>query len=226
MIRSGHDFARVEFVGYLLGAVAIPPVAFVWAWGEKSRAGAFVIALGFLITPVMICGSNRSGQVPLAENAEPPRPCIYRTRIRPCARGGLRCCSRSPRLHAPLSGGPTTGSTKHPLAYLLSAFAAIVYIVAATSLSRSGHRSRRVAGVAISVGLVGVLVGWVRRKRVCSLMPSPPQRCGRGSEAATGSYPLVLPFVRVVVAATADDLCQSSVETIGEPARMGMLTHG
>ena len=54
MIRSGHDFARVEFVGYLLGCVAIPPIAFVWAWGEKSRAGAFVIALAFLITPVMI----------------------------------------------------------------------------------------------------------------------------------------------------------------------------
>ena len=54
MIRSGHDFARAEFVGYLLGTVAILPIAFVWAWGEKSRAGAFVIALAFLITPVMI----------------------------------------------------------------------------------------------------------------------------------------------------------------------------
>ena len=54
MIGSGHDFARAEFVGYLLGCVAIPPMAFIWAWGEKSRAGAFVIALAFLITPVMI----------------------------------------------------------------------------------------------------------------------------------------------------------------------------
>ena len=54
MIGSRHDFARVEFVGYLLGCVAIPPIAFVWAWGERSRAGAFVIALAFLITPIMI----------------------------------------------------------------------------------------------------------------------------------------------------------------------------
>jgi DNA-binding LytR/AlgR family response regulator len=54
MIGSGHDFARAEFVGYLLGCVAIPPMAFIWAWGEKSRAGAFVVALAFLITPVMI----------------------------------------------------------------------------------------------------------------------------------------------------------------------------
>ena len=54
MVGSGHDFARAEFVGYLLGCVAIPPIAFVWAWGERTRAGAFVIALAFLITPVMI----------------------------------------------------------------------------------------------------------------------------------------------------------------------------
>jgi DNA-binding LytR/AlgR family response regulator len=34
--------------------VAIPPTAFVWAWGERSRAAAAVIALAFLITPVMV----------------------------------------------------------------------------------------------------------------------------------------------------------------------------
>ena len=54
MAGSGRDFARAEFVGYLLGCVAIPPIAFVWAWGESSRAGAAVIALAFLITPVMV----------------------------------------------------------------------------------------------------------------------------------------------------------------------------
>lgn len=54
MTRTSHNFARVEFVGYLLGCVAIPPIAFAWAWGERSRAGAFVIALAFLITPIMI----------------------------------------------------------------------------------------------------------------------------------------------------------------------------
>lgn len=54
MAASDLDFARAEFVMYLLGALAIPPAAFVWAWGEKSRAGTAVIALAFLITPVMI----------------------------------------------------------------------------------------------------------------------------------------------------------------------------
>jgi hypothetical protein len=54
MAGSDRHFARVEFVGYLLGCLAIPPSAFFWAWGEKSRSGTLVIALAFLITPVMV----------------------------------------------------------------------------------------------------------------------------------------------------------------------------
>ena len=54
MVGSGHDFARAEFVGYLLGALVIPPLAFYWARGERSRSGTLVIALAFLITPVMV----------------------------------------------------------------------------------------------------------------------------------------------------------------------------
>jgi hypothetical protein len=54
MVGSDRTFARVEFAAYLLASVAIPPSAFFWAWGEKSRAGTFVIALAFLITPIMV----------------------------------------------------------------------------------------------------------------------------------------------------------------------------
>jgi len=54
MAGSDRAFARVEFVLYLLACVAIPPIAVVWASGEKSRAGTAVIALAFLITPVMV----------------------------------------------------------------------------------------------------------------------------------------------------------------------------
>jgi hypothetical protein len=45
-----------------------------------------------------------------------------------------------------------------PVAYLLSAFAAVVYIVATVGLVRGGRGGRRMALVAISVELVGVLV--------------------------------------------------------------------
>ena len=54
MVGSDHHFARAEFVGYLLACVAIPPMAVVWAREERSRSGTLVIALAFLLTPVMV----------------------------------------------------------------------------------------------------------------------------------------------------------------------------
>jgi hypothetical protein len=54
MVGSHRVFARAEFVGYLLACVAIPPAAAAWAWGERSRAGTAVLAVGFLIMPVMV----------------------------------------------------------------------------------------------------------------------------------------------------------------------------
>ena len=44
-----------------------------------------------------------------------------------------------------------------PLAYSLSAFAAIVYIVATVSLARGNRTSRKVAYVAIGIEMAGVL---------------------------------------------------------------------
>ncbi|MFC4858061.1 hypothetical protein [Actinophytocola glycyrrhizae] len=51
-----------------------------------------------------------------------------------------------------------TRFTQAPLAYLLSAFAAAVYIVATVCLARGNRTSRRIATVSILVELVGVLV--------------------------------------------------------------------
>jgi amino acid transporter len=50
-----------------------------------------------------------------------------------------------------------THFSRAPLAYLLSAFAAVVYIVATVCLARGDRASRRVATVSIVVELVGVL---------------------------------------------------------------------
>ncbi len=50
-----------------------------------------------------------------------------------------------------------TRFTEAPLAYLLSAFAAVVYVVATVCLARGNRTSRAVATVSIVVELVGVL---------------------------------------------------------------------
>lgn len=54
MAGSDRPLARAELVGYLLGALVIPLLAMFWAWEEESRSGTVVIALAFLITPVMV----------------------------------------------------------------------------------------------------------------------------------------------------------------------------
>jgi hypothetical protein len=50
-----------------------------------------------------------------------------------------------------------TRFTEAPLAYLLSAFAAVVYVVATVCLARGNRTSRLVATVSIVVELLGVL---------------------------------------------------------------------
>ncbi len=52
----------------------------------------------------------------------------------------------------------STRFSEAPLAYLLSAFAAVVYIVATVGLARGGRGGRRLALTAITIELIGVLV--------------------------------------------------------------------
>ncbi|MGY1602045.1 hypothetical protein [Geodermatophilus sp. SYSU D00815] len=52
----------------------------------------------------------------------------------------------------------STRFSEAPLAYLLSALAAVVYLIATIGLVRGGRGGRRTALVAVSVELVGVLV--------------------------------------------------------------------
>jgi hypothetical protein len=79
------------------------------------------------------------------------------------------------------------------VAYSLSAFAAVVYIVATVSLARSGLRARQVALVACTVELLGVLtVG-----TVSLLVPSefPDATVWSGYGEGYGFVPLVLPVL-------------------------------
>lgn len=80
-----------------------------------------------------------------------------------------------------------------PLAYVLSAFAAVVYIVATVSLARGDATSRRVATVAISVELVGVVLVGAASLFFPKAFPQASVWTSFGS--GYGFVPLVLPFV-------------------------------
>ena len=80
-----------------------------------------------------------------------------------------------------------------PVAYLLSAFAAVVYVVATVSLARGDATSRRLATVAISIELVGVLSVGAASELLSADFPDATVWTGFGS--GYGFVPLVLPFV-------------------------------
>ncbi len=80
-----------------------------------------------------------------------------------------------------------------PLAYALSAFAAVVYLVATVSLARGDAASRRVATVAISIELVGVITVGAVSELSAKAFPHATVWTGFGS--GYGFVPLVLPFV-------------------------------
>jgi hypothetical protein len=86
-----------------------------------------------------------------------------------------------------------TKFSEAPLAYSLSALAALVYIVATVALARSSAASRRVAWCAVGFELLGVLaVGTV------SLVDSaafPDATVWSDYGQGYGYVPLVLPFV-------------------------------
>ena len=79
------------------------------------------------------------------------------------------------------------------MAYLLSAFAAIVYILATIALARGDSTSRRIATIAISIELVGVLVVGTASIIFPKEFTVPSVWSGFGS--GYGFIPLLLPFV-------------------------------
>lgn len=100
-----------------------------------------------------------------------------------------------------------------PLAYSLSAGAALVYVVATVALARGGATARRVAWVAVTIEAVGVVVVGALSVQRPELFPDATVWSGFG--AGYGFVPLLLPAlglwwltrtrdVRSVPGATAD----------------------
>jgi hypothetical protein len=86
-----------------------------------------------------------------------------------------------------------TKYSEAPLAYLLSALAGVVYIVATITLARSTRTSRRVAWVAIIVELVGVLT--VGTLSLVDAEAFPRATVWSAYGIGYGFVPLVLPFL-------------------------------
>nr|WP_307867803.1 hypothetical protein [Umezawaea beigongshangensis] len=80
-----------------------------------------------------------------------------------------------------------------PLAFLLSALAAVVYVVATVCLARGGPLARRVAFAAVAVELLGVLAVGAASHAVPHLFPEPTVWSHFGS--GYGFVPVVLPVV-------------------------------
>jgi cytochrome bd-type quinol oxidase subunit 2 len=80
-----------------------------------------------------------------------------------------------------------------PVAYLLSAVAAVIYVIATIALARSTPTSRRVAVVACSIELAGVLIVGTLSLLDSDLFPDETVWSGYGS--GYGFVPLVLPVL-------------------------------
>jgi hypothetical protein len=80
-----------------------------------------------------------------------------------------------------------------PLAYLLSALAAVVYIAATVGLARGGRGGRRTAVVACSVELAGVLV--VGTLSLIDRAAFPDDTVWSGYGRGYGFIPLALPVL-------------------------------
>jgi hypothetical protein len=80
-----------------------------------------------------------------------------------------------------------------PLAYLLSALAAVVYVLATVGLALPGARSRLLALLACTVELVGVLV--VGTASVFAPSAFPDETVWSGYGRGYGFVPLVLPVL-------------------------------
>jgi hypothetical protein len=91
----------------------------------------------------------------------------------------------------------STRFAEAPLAYLLSAVAAVVYVVATVGLARGGRAGRRVAFVAITTELVGVLV--VGTLSIVDRAAFPDETVWSVYGRGYGFVPLVLPVLGLLL---------------------------
>jgi hypothetical protein len=90
-----------------------------------------------------------------------------------------------------------TRFSEAPVAYLLSALAAVVYVIATAGLARGGRSGRRAAFGAITVELVGVLV--VGTLSLADRAAFPDETVWSAYGRGYGFVPLVLPVLGLLL---------------------------
>jgi hypothetical protein len=98
-------------------------------------------------------------------------------------------------LAATSRAGVQLGTRFHeaPVAYLLSAFSGVVYVIATVALARRGSVARRLACIAVSVELAGVLL--IGTVSVLAPQDFPRATVWSMYGIGYGFVPLVLPFI-------------------------------
>ncbi|MEC5200728.1 cytochrome bd-type quinol oxidase subunit 2 [Arthrobacter sp. PL16] len=89
-----------------------------------------------------------------------------------------------------------TKFSEAPVAYLLSAVAAIVYIVATVSLARPGTRAYRISVVAVTTELVGVIA--VGLLSIFDAQAFPSETVWSAFGRGYGFVPLILPVLGLI----------------------------
>lgn len=54
VVGGSADVSALTFIGYLVGMLAIVPVATLWALGEPGRGGTSVLLVSTLVLPVLV----------------------------------------------------------------------------------------------------------------------------------------------------------------------------
>jgi hypothetical protein len=86
-----------------------------------------------------------------------------------------------------------TDFSRAPLAYLLSAFSGVVYVVATVALASRGSGARRIALAACSIELAGVLA--IGTASIVAPQDFPRATVWSGYGSGYGFVPLVLPVI-------------------------------
>jgi Kef-type K+ transport system membrane component KefB len=59
-LRGEHGDVNVAaYIGYLVGSLAVLPAAFLWAAGERTRAGTGVLLVAVVVVPVLVLRVNQ-----------------------------------------------------------------------------------------------------------------------------------------------------------------------